>query len=352
MTNRRHDTDRDQNWQREDERRSAERGSSGQHRDRPGHWDAGHDDDFDDTRSSPRPQRYDEGEERVAGRGHYGREPSRAPWGQESEQGSSNFSSRGGRGSTRSSGGSVGAPFTAGQDLSREDDDDRRRSNPEASDSSGRQSRHWSSRTYSGRVADRPTSGGDEFSTSRDSGSRATRRPYSGGGFGKSSGVGAERQGPYAGHGPKGYTRSDERIKEDISDRLMEDPDIDAREIEVAVSQGEVTLTGTVDTRDVKWHAECLCDDVPGVKEVQNNVRVQKRRASSDEEQTSSSSSPTGTANDQASSRSLSASSGKSSSSGGSPSSSPTVAGQRSAATGSSSSSRNHGGSSMGGSAG
>lgn len=54
------------------------------------------------------------------------------------------------------------------------------------------------------------------------------------------------QSGTFAGRGPKGYQRSDERIREDISDRLTEAPDVDASDITVAVSSREVILTGTV----------------------------------------------------------------------------------------------------------
>lgn len=79
----------------------------------------------------------------------------------------------------------------------------------------------------------------------------------------------------HRGRGPKNYTRSDDRIREDVNDRLTEDPFINASEIEVAVSSGEVTLTGTVDSREEKRRAEDLADQVSGAKHVQNNLRVQ-----------------------------------------------------------------------------
>src|ERR1700712_1334680 len=53
--------------------------------------------------------------------------------------------------------------------------------------------------------------------------------------------------------GPKGYKRSDERIREDVSDRLGEHEHLDVSEVEVNVSHGEVTLTGTVRTRQEKF---------------------------------------------------------------------------------------------------
>jgi osmotically-inducible protein OsmY len=78
----------------------------------------------------------------------------------------------------------------------------------------------------------------------------------------------------HRGRGPKNYTRSDERISEDVNDRLSDDPHIDASNIEVIVSSGEVTLNGTVTERFAKRHAEDLVERVSGVKHVQNNLRV------------------------------------------------------------------------------
>jgi osmotically-inducible protein OsmY len=83
----------------------------------------------------------------------------------------------------------------------------------------------------------------------------------------------------HRGRGPKGYTRSDERIKEDVNDRLSDDAFLDASEIEVTVSNGEVTLSGTVDTRIDKRRAEDLAEDISGVSNVQNQLRVKQTTA-------------------------------------------------------------------------
>jgi osmotically-inducible protein OsmY len=80
----------------------------------------------------------------------------------------------------------------------------------------------------------------------------------------------------HRGRGPKGYQRSDDRIREDVDDRLSDDPYVDASEIEVSVSNGEVTLSGTVDGREAKRRAEDIADRVSGVRHVQNNLRVQQ----------------------------------------------------------------------------
>lgn len=87
----------------------------------------------------------------------------------------------------------------------------------------------------------------------------------------------AERNGEHRGRGPKGYRRSDERIAEDVNDRLTDDPYIDASEIEVNVKAGEVTLAGFIFHREDKRRAEDLAESVAGVIHVQNNLRARPR---------------------------------------------------------------------------
>ena len=85
-----------------------------------------------------------------------------------------------------------------------------------------------------------------------------------------------ESIGRFFGFGPKNYRRSDERITEEVNDRLYRHPDIDASDIDVTVVEAEVTLSGTVDDRRAKYLAEDLVDQVMGVKEVNNQLRVRK----------------------------------------------------------------------------
>lgn len=80
--------------------------------------------------------------------------------------------------------------------------------------------------------------------------------------------------GPHRGKGPKGYQRSDERIKEDISDRLTDEWNIDASDISVTVENGDVILSGFVKDRFQKRRAADVADDVSGVKNVENRIRV------------------------------------------------------------------------------
>ncbi|WP_199489465.1 BON domain-containing protein [Pseudotabrizicola alkalilacus] len=84
------------------------------------------------------------------------------------------------------------------------------------------------------------------------------------------------REQDHRGKGPRGYQRSDERIREDVSDRLSDDPRVDASEIDVTVESGEVTLAGEVTSKYAKRYAEDCADAVSGVTHVQNNLRVKR----------------------------------------------------------------------------
>jgi len=80
--------------------------------------------------------------------------------------------------------------------------------------------------------------------------------------------------GRFFGRGPKNYQRSDERIREEICDRLTAHPDIDPSDLEVDVAKGVVTMTGTVATSHEKRIADLIADDVAGVDDVDNMVKV------------------------------------------------------------------------------
>ena len=87
-----------------------------------------------------------------------------------------------------------------------------------------------------------------------------------------------DQQREHRGRGPKGYRRSDERIKEDVNDRLSDDYYIDASDVEVMVTNTEVTLTGTVNSREDKRRAEDIAESVSGVTNVENRLRVKQGR--------------------------------------------------------------------------
>jgi hypothetical protein len=74
--------------------------------------------------------------------------------------------------------------------------------------------------------------------------------------------------------GPKGYRRPDERVREDICERLAMNPYVDVRDVTVDVAAGVVTLGGTVRERREKYVIEEISDAVFGVMEVENHLRV------------------------------------------------------------------------------
>ena len=80
----------------------------------------------------------------------------------------------------------------------------------------------------------------------------------------------------FAGIGPKGYKRSDERIREDVCEVLFRNPSVDASDIEVAVKEGLVTLSGTVDSRFAKREAEGAIEHLGGVVDVRNELSLRK----------------------------------------------------------------------------
>ena len=88
---------------------------------------------------------------------------------------------------------------------------------------------------------------------------------------------GGRGQPDHRGRGPRGYKRSDERVREDVCDQLYNDPYVDASDIEVEVSGGEVTLGGTIDSRQTRRRAEDIVESVLGVTHVQNNLRVRRQ---------------------------------------------------------------------------
>jgi osmotically-inducible protein OsmY len=86
-------------------------------------------------------------------------------------------------------------------------------------------------------------------------------------------------EGRFRGRGPRNYRRSDERLREEVCDRLTDNEWLDASDVEVNVVAGEVILTGMVDSRYAKRLAENIAESVSGVANVQNNLRVQGYQA-------------------------------------------------------------------------
>ena len=80
-----------------------------------------------------------------------------------------------------------------------------------------------------------------------------------------------------SGQGQKEYQSSDDRINEEVCNRLTESPAIDASDIEVMVNNGAVTLSGTVPEPEDKRVSEELVEQTSGVREIHNQLRVRKQ---------------------------------------------------------------------------
>ena len=105
---------------------------------------------------------------------------------------------------------------------------------------------------------------------------------YEGEGYMRGGGRDVEddlRRRSYRGLGPKNYQRSDDRIREEVCERLTEDDYVDASDIEVNVRDGVVMLSGSVDDRITKRRAEDVVETVNGVKDIQNQIHVNRERA-------------------------------------------------------------------------
>lgn len=176
-----------------------------------------------------------------------------------------------------------GTRFDRGYEETRRDESaPRGYRNPEAgSDRYQQQNRH-EFQSYGGRQA------GEGYGRSSGYGNPQQDRYAGDGGYGGTSFVspadtqlghsGLDRQ-SYSGMGPKNYKRSDERITEDLCERLTQDHDIDASELEVRIADGTATLDGTVPQRWMKHRAEDLADGCAGVRTVENRIKVQSAGA-------------------------------------------------------------------------
>lgn len=71
------------------------------------------------------------------------------------------------------------------------------------------------------------------------------------------------------------FMKTDSKIKIDVQDELSWEPSIDGTKIGVNVDNGDVTLTGTVDSYAMKMVAEMAARRVQGVKEVAENIEVE-----------------------------------------------------------------------------
>lgn len=83
----------------------------------------------------------------------------------------------------------------------------------------------------------------------------------------------SDKLGVWRGTAPRNYRRSDARIREDVCERLWDDPQIDVGDVSVEVREGVVTLEGTISDRRMKHRAEDIAAATAGVQDVHNRIR-------------------------------------------------------------------------------
>ncbi|RPH45463.1 MAG: BON domain-containing protein [Burkholderiales bacterium] len=69
---------------------------------------------------------------------------------------------------------------------------------------------------------------------------------------------------------------ADAAFQDDIRARLAREPDLDAGDVSVTVEDGTVTLVGTVADRPTKHAIESLVDRCPGVRRIDNRIKVMR----------------------------------------------------------------------------
>jgi hypothetical protein len=85
-----------------------------------------------------------------------------------------------------------------------------------------------------------------------------------------------QNRGPHYGKGPKGYKRSDDRIRDEVCEMIARQGEIDATDVEIRVEQGTVVLSGTVAERREKRDLEMMVEHLHGVDDVRNEIRVRR----------------------------------------------------------------------------
>jgi osmotically-inducible protein OsmY len=86
--------------------------------------------------------------------------------------------------------------------------------------------------------------------------------------------LGRKTSDSFKGRGPKGYRRTDEHVRHAVEETLAADPTLDAGEIEVEVSNGEVRLSGTVVGPRARYAAIANAEAVAGPGRVQCALKI------------------------------------------------------------------------------
>ncbi len=81
--------------------------------------------------------------------------------------------------------------------------------------------------------------------------------------------------GDFTGYGPADYVQpEDDRIMDEVNERLMQNGQLNALGINVVVSDGKVSLQGVVSNERDRVIAENITYSVPGVRRVYDRLRI------------------------------------------------------------------------------
>lgn len=81
----------------------------------------------------------------------------------------------------------------------------------------------------------------------------------------------------FSGVGPKGFSVSDDTIREEVCHKLWEHDGIDASELEVEVKEGKVIVTGSLPEREMRDLVEDVCDDFVSKEKIQLQINVRRQ---------------------------------------------------------------------------
>lgn len=73
------------------------------------------------------------------------------------------------------------------------------------------------------------------------------------------------------------HTRSDKVIYQEVCEKLLATPYVDASGITVEVKDAVVSLQGIVEDRKMKKMAELVLENVSGIKDIQNSLSYKRR---------------------------------------------------------------------------
>lgn len=82
------------------------------------------------------------------------------------------------------------------------------------------------------------------------------------------------RRGEHYSKGPRNWKKSDETLREEVCEALYESGFLDASDIDVKVEGGLVFLRGSVESRTAKREAERCAEEVNGIHDIQNELKV------------------------------------------------------------------------------